>query len=605
MIKKSLRFKFNKNMKKTRAQLEAVEKAVKRVYNRPGRKMREIMDQPYNPDDGAPLGYSWMYNDKESGDQVLTIFVADLGVDKEETKYRIACHEYGHGYCGHLDSDQYEELDRRILDVFKNYRGQIIDLVNEECGVDFGEDLVNRVLDDPSLNHELHNIAMDMEVNSKILSNEDIDEMEKDITDLMPKLLEQKLGDLKDTEKDPKRKKEIEDALDKLSKESKIKLILPCRYHDKNGNPFPDGLSYPEYMMLIIRNLSQFVKMLVSIANGGNGDTSGISAGDISNALGGGGMQSLDDLMKSMGMADNGDGDGEGQAQSGGEGDGDGQADGIPPHDPSSSGGYKGSADKRESEHRGVRSKDDGFNLDHRSPSRDAADKAREAGDIDAGGGYGCGNSGGPDMIRNVKKVDPVDEAIDEVIRNTKSRVIKRKITRNIIRNYNLGKNRSVIAPSIIAKNRIDTKPKLVFIIDVSGSMDTGLIDRIISTIARKMKTINRGLRYDILGWSHAKGDWLKDLDPSKPVPKIRYGGGTCMADALRFVKENYDESINFVLCSDFEDHLQEWCNVLKNMPNYYGYGFNYGCRNYNQEWPQNFKVKNFNVSYVGGRRSW
>lgn len=601
---------------KTKAELESIQTLARRSYNRPYRRLREVFDQPYHPEEGTPLGYSWMYNDPKNGDQVCTIFVADLGPGKEMTSLRIKVHEYSHLLMSHLDSNQYQELDRRILDTFRNYRGQIIDEVNQECGIDFGEDLINRVLDDPALNHELHNIAMDMEVNSKSLSLEDIDAMEKDITELMPKFLEQRLQDLmKQEDLTEEKKKEIQDALEKLEKESKIKFIMPCRYHTKDGKPFPDGLSYPEYMLLIIRNISQFVKMLVSIANGGNGDTSGIGAGDIQAALGGGGMQSLDDLMKSMGMADDGDegqgepGKGQQQGNSPSNAEGDGPAnEGIPPHDPSSSGGFKGTAEQRQSEHTGVRSKDDGFNLrknDHRSPSREAADKAREMGDIDAGGGFGCGNSGGPDMVRTIKKVDPVDEAIDEVIRNTKSKVIKRQITVNRVRNYNLGKNRSVIASSIIAKNRIDTKPKLVFIIDVSGSMDTGLIDRIITTIARKMKSINRGLKYDILGWSHEQGDWIKDIDPGKPVPRIRYGGGTQMADALRFVKDHYDESINFVLCSDFEDHLQEWCNVLKNMPNYYGYGFNYGVRNYKQEWPKNFTVKNFNVSYVGGRRSW
>lgn len=82
-------------------------------------------------------------------------------------------------------------------------------------------------------------------------------------------------------------------------------------------------------------------------------------------------------------------------------------------------------------------------------------------------------------------------------------------------------------------------------------------------------------------------------------------GGGTRLAGAIKFIKENYDPSVNFIVCSDFEDYLDEWCNVLKSMPAYVGWGFNYGTRNYNQKWPSNFTVKNFNVSYVGGRRSW
>ena len=47
-------------------------------------------------------------------------------------------------------------------------------------------------------------------------------------------------------------------------------------------------------------------------------------------------------------------------------------------------------------------------------------------------------------------------------------------------------------------------------------------------------------------------------------------------------------------------DSLQEWANILKTMSGYSVYGFNYGRSNYEQEWPKNFTVKNFNRSYKG-----
>ena len=589
-------------MKKTREQLENVENLVKLTYNRRGRKLREVLDKKYSA--GEPLGYSWRYDDPNDGSIIYNIVAVDLGDKYEYTSYRIKMHEYGHVYFGHFDG-VYEDLDKNIANVLHNFRGQIVDEINQNCGIDFGEDLVEKVLDDPNLNHSIHNIAMDMEVNSKLLSNEDVVEMEKDISDFMPKIEEQQLEDLKKNQDlDEETKKQIDDQLDKMKKESKVKLILPCRYHTADGIPFPDELSYPEYIILIIKNFSQFIKSTVGISLGGNGDTKNVSKEDVQKALKNG-AKSLDDLMKQMGMSDDSDEQGQGQN---GEGQGGGQGQGQPggegkelgSHDTSNSGGFRQSNEERISENQGIRNKDYGkLKKDHYSPSRQKADVARSLGKIKAGGGFGCGSGGGPDAVRLVSKTDEVDMAMDEVIAKTKSRVIKRKIKRDIIRNYNLGKNRTVIAPSIIAKNRIDTKPKIVFIIDISGSMDTELVDRILNTISREMKKINRGLTYDIITWSTYLGEHIKDIEPGKPIPKIHVGGGTSMASALKYFKDSYDTSATFILISDFEDYLGEWISVLKNMPGYSGWGFNYGTRNYKMNWPKNFTVRNFNKSYT------
>ena len=64
--------------------------------------------------------------------------------------------------------------------VLKLERGQIIDTVKDECGIpeEMAEGLVEAVIDDPSLNHRLHNVAMDMACNSYI-GLDGIKEMEK------------------------------------------------------------------------------------------------------------------------------------------------------------------------------------------------------------------------------------------------------------------------------------------------------------------------------------------------------------------------------------------------------------------------------------------
>lgn len=581
-------------MKKTRQEFEQVERLVQRAYNRRGRLLRERLDKPY--DERSPeLGYSWKTESPENSTVTYNVVVSKLGDGFEDTEYRIKIHEYGHIYLAHFEGI-YEELDRGICNIFRDYRGQIIDTVNKSCGVDFGEKLIERVIDDPQLNHSLHNIAMDMEVNSKLLSDEDVEEMESDISKATGAMLTKRLEEYAAKIKDEKKLEKIRERIEKMQKEAKVKLILPCRYHTPDGEPFPDGLSYPEYLMLIVKNLDQFVKMLIDINNGGSGNTDNVTDDQIRDALKNG-MQGLGDLMKAAGMSDE-DGDGVATDQDGQGGEG------LAAHDTSNSGGYKFDEELKYLERDGLRDDDfeEGMHKDHGTKSRDEADQKRELGEITAGGGAGCGSSGGTFATRDVSKTDEVDAAIDEAILDQKSRVIQFKTTRDVMKNWNLGRNRSVIAPSIDRKVMIDTNPKIVYLIDISGSMDTALIDRILNTIAKKMKGINKGLRYDIISWSTDLGDHMKDIDPKKGVPHISVGGGTRLGRGIKYFHDHYDENAILIIASDFEDCLNEWVEAMKTMKGYSIWGFNYGRSNYDVKWPKNFKLRNFNKSYLSNR---
>ena len=346
--------------------------------------------------------------------------------------------------------------------------------------------------------------------------------------------------------------------------------------------------------MLIVQHLDQFVKMLVSIKKGGNGDTSQVTNQDIQDALqgngsgsgqgnqqSGGGMQGLSDLMQEMGMTDgSGSGSGSGQGNQQGKGD--------PKDCP-----YKGKRDSGSGDLNSNGKDEGGTHKDHRTDSRDDADKKRELGQIRSGGGVGCGSSGAPDATRLVDKTDEVDMALDEVMLNYKSRVVKVDTKKDLMYLYNRGINRSVIAPTIRRKVTMSNEPTIVFLIDVSGSMDTRLVDRILNTIANKMKKIGRGLKYNIISWSTQLGDHIKDIDPRKGVPRISMGGGTRMARGMEYFRQNYGPEAILILISDFEDYLEEWHEQELKMPNYTMYGFNYGYSNYNQEFKY-FKVKNF-----------
>lgn len=556
-------------MKRPESHYQELEDLISFSYKNFGNSL-QVYTRPYSP--SSPLGYCYRYS--SHGVTIYNVVTSPIG--KPETDRRIKAHEYGHITLGHLQGI-HEELDSRVLWTINNDRASLIEGLNKSLGIDYADKLLNRVIDDPSLNHSLHNIAMDFEVNQKILSTEDVEEMETDITNFMlesnPRYLKLKEAlknpDQGMTDEEKEALEGIKKEMDKQIASSKIKLMIPGRYHFKDGTPFPDNLTYSEYLMLIIQNIDQFVKMLVSIKNGGSGDTSEVSEQDLKDSLSspdgnggqGGGMQSLDNLLDACGMSP-------GQGNSG---------------------------DKYQGCREDPGSNQDGHSFDHATESRDQADESREKGQINASPGTGCGSSGGAsgELDASSGPKDPVDEAIDEVIHGFKSKVCSFELKKDMTYLYNRGINRAVIAPVYHTKVKVTSNPKIVFLIDVSGSMDSRLVSRILNSIASKMKGIKKGLKYDIIAWSTQLCSFHENIDPHKPVPNIRIGGGTRMAEGIKFFKERYDRSSVLVLISDFEDYLDEWEKVTSEMSGYDLYGFCYGWSACTRK-IKNFKIRNF-----------
>lgn len=655
---------------RTRSELEAIKSFVDSTYNRFGNLLILDVDEEYDPAKND-LGYCFKFKDKDSGHVVYKIVCSKIGI--ERTDFRVMMHEYGHIYLGHMDGI-HEDLDSRICNVFDNYREDLIEEINKNCGINFADKLIERVIDDPFLNHQIHNIAMDMEVNSSVLSKEDIEEMEMDITSILPKTDEELLQFLIDHEVDPAYKKDLQEQLDKLQKESKIKFMIPEKYG------FPNDLTYVEYLMLMIKNLDKFVKMLVSIQMGMDGDTSQITQQDIQNALQqfanmspeyqrgyndalrdynngkiGQGMQQNGDQQgnqqqgqgqdqqnqNEQGQQGNGQcGQGQQEGQQCGQGmqgqgnqsgnqSGSSQQGGQPSGSSSNSGDYQkgyndalndiangkvgsgqgmqglsnlmndlgmtedsdsndgdgqdgdgnGEGQKKESPYKGTRSR---TRQDHNTDSREEADNLRKLGKIRSKGGLGCGDGGGSQAEREVdKNVDDVDMALKEVMLNYRSKVVKIDTKKDLMKLYNKGINRSVIAPTVSRKVTISSQPKIVYLIDISGSMDTRLVDRILATIGHCMRKLNRGLKYDIITWNTGLGEHIKNVDPKKGIPRIKMGGGTSLAKGIEYFRDNYKQDAILIVISDFEDYLEEWHQVEENMPGYLLYGFNYGNSSY------------------------
>ena len=760
---------------RSKTDLENVKKFVDNTYSRYGNKLILDVDKPYDPNH-SQLGYCYKDIDPKTNRVIYRICCTKIGIPR--TDFRVMMHEYGHIYLAHLDGI-HEDLDILVCNLIRDHRGELIDDINRKCGIDFADKLLERVIDDPELNHSLHNIAMDMEVNSSVLSKDDVEEMEADITSVLPKTEEEYLQYLIDNAEPGTDTSKAKEALDRMKKSAKIKLILPCRYNtgqDVTGNPipFPDDLTYADYLILIFKHFDQFIKMLVSIDNGGNGDTNEVSQEDIQNALNDWfknksqeyldgynkalqdlqngmpnpndkdysqgfqdgydqgmknqqqsqsqdqgqqsqdqGQQSQDQGQQSQGQNSGGQNQGtqpqnqnsqdqgqgqqnsqsqgnqsqgqgnqgqkspsyqqgfqdgmnaaqnQGQSQGnqgqgnsqgqqgqqnsqgqGNQGQSQGQGSGNSPSNDfqqgyqdalrdaangnirqdqgnSGMGGLNGLLSRTgmmqpnnkvgqkkgegqaqvnaENPHNTQKSRfdsgDEDLGKDHGSKSRQEADEKRKLGQIKAGGGVGCGKGGGPGYVREVDKmVDEVDSAIKEVIKNVRSRVVKHRDVFDMMKLYNRGVQREVIAPSYSEKVDLKSDPKLVFLIDISGSMNTELVDRVLKTIAKSLYKLNPSLRYDIITWSTRLGEHIKGIDPKKSIPSIHCGGGTDMASGMVYFKNNYKKNAILILISDFEDSLNEWHRVESGMKGYLMYGFNYGYHSYSQEWSY-FRQRNF-----------
>lgn len=678
--------------------LEQVEQVTKVVYSNGDKYLSINRNQPFDFTNFGNQALAYCNKSDTANANIYNIVAHPIGDD--DIDYKIYMHEIGHIYFGHLD-EIHEELDSLLIDSINSDFYEISERINKECGIDFGEVLLKRIIDDPSVNHSLHNVAMDLEVNSKLLSEPELEAMEASITNIFQKKVEEALK-MTDQISESK-KKELEDQLNQATQSSLLKFMHPNRFTttDGTGNviPFPEGKSYTEYLLLMIKHADQFIKMLVSINSGGNGDTSKVTKQQIQDALNKwwnnqseeyrrGYQQGLKDLKNGTakqnrsnqpgsqaGNGQNGQGqgsqngqsqgsqngqgsqaggqngqNGQGQNGQGGQGsqNGQGQQGGFQAGgDQAGQNGQgqngQGSQNEMSDYERGyqdalrdaangmsggggimMRGLDSMINngngsssgnsgdsnsaserdLDHGSDERRKADEARANGTIGESSNSDGSNGMPPgdvhaELEMNVnKEVDKVEMILREIVQNVKKRVVSYTYSRNVMRLYNRGIDRRVIRPTMSQKVNMNTEIKLVFLIDVSGSMDRDLIQRILVTIPSELNKINRSLKYDIITWDTELENHFKDLTSKDVVPKIEVGGGTRIAKGIKYFKDQYDDTAVLVIISDFEDTLSEWKEVESTMNRYVIYGCNYGCGNRDKAtyWTN---LKQRNLSYA------
>ena len=126
---------------------------------------------------------------------------------------------------------------------------------------------------------------------------------------------------------------------------------------------------------------------------------------------------------------------------------------------------------------------------------------------------------GGSDATRSFTvNNDPLVMGLEEILKEYKHKVLKLDFRRDVAYKYNRRIVDDVISPSYRQKITKSEDPKVVFVLDCSGSMDTRLIDRILTFIKIKMKKINRNSKYDIISWDTELCEHYRDLTALIPV---------------------------------------------------------------------------------------
>lgn len=444
-------------------------------------------------------------------------------------------------------------------------------------------------------------------------------------------------------------KERLRKELEKLRRRVMLKFVLPSNYKlgvDELGQgvPFPNGKTYYEYFRLIVEHLDQFVKFLTSLRLGKPMDE--LSSEDLSNELQkqqeefdykrgyrqankdyqervagkssktvkdypqeneqfvSGYNQSVEDIAKSLLDPPEGGG-GQGQGQSGEgdfeqEGSGSGQGEGEGDSDSESNGNGDGDSDSdgNDSDKDGDGDGEDEESDDHTTPSMDEFLKDMQDGtigdpddpkNIRKRGGNGRSTQEIPAVFRQVRQeLEPLDQFLVKLGKDHRKTVVKVKPQRNVMYRHNRrmgsGSGR-VIIPSIQMKLEKSNSPRVVFLIDISGSMDTDLIDRVLKTISISLKRIGTAVRYDVITWNTSLATHYRDLDPKNPLTSFPCNGGTALAYGINYFGQHYDKDSPLVIISDFCDDLEDWNREANKLQGYKLYGINYGGRRSGVKW--------------------
>jgi hypothetical protein len=379
---------------------------------------------------------------------------------------------------------------------------------------------------------QFSNIAQDMEINSKLFEKEWIDaKLTMARSNLIMRIvdIESHFDDLSKALKDQKERKidspQYLRLLDKflfivsqLEKRAKGEIddILFCypSYYD-----WPEKLDWITYLMLLVKNqfddvMNQIQQMMNAMQQAsGQGNSQGQSSGQ---GPGGGKQISkdvLDDYFDDKNAQD--------KAQSGSPTSGDEEQ----PEDGDEEASASGGANERS----------------------------------EGGSGKGAGSGAWIGEIQTCKTFDSFTKFINKICLGKKLM----KFTTDLMYYANRGKNSGL--GGVILPRRYHTEKWMptaaTFVIDISGSVATDYVERIINAVVSANSGIDLKKSHIVFCDTNVVGDEIL----SKRTKKVWAGGGTRIASGIKYVfdkgyvKTNKDK---LFVVSDLEDDLTEWVRV-------------------------------------------
>lgn len=452
-------------------------------------------------------------------------------------------HEFGHVLFGHLKDFKLQEkqFSRKLLQSWSKIEPHL-ELTPEEAKMS-REELANRFI--IPMTGLLSNYATDMEVNSKLFSKDEWQEMLEITDDAFIRAKMEEGGNTLEF---------LTDVLKRVQGDEN-RLTKPIWPEDYG---FDIQLSYHEYLDLIFQNIDKFMNFLRQDAQNQPGQGQGQS-------------QSQEQGSPSQSsQSGNGQGDSQGQGQDQGQ-----DQDGAD----SKEKGSEGSGDilkklslKDIEELRKAANKSD-MDTTGNEEAAEKVENGKSGGDDDSdsvgdssGTPTGRGSSGlgfGHTGQKEIFKLENGKTLSKFLLKEVFSKKVE-NVRVNEMYYYNRRKygDKDIIAK--YTKENVYRPGNIYIIIDCSGSVEAEAIGTIMDctrTLAKKCGPKSRVIWWD----TSLCGDI-----PIRKATESFSGGGTDIAPGIAYVKEHYLKSSNdkLIIVSDFQDTLSNWYDEVKDLRN-------------------------------------
>ena len=447
----------------------------------------------------------------------------------EESEKPLQLHEFGHILFNHLSlQDKQREIQTNKVLTYWPKISKYIDLSD---AIEKANGNVGKVQKEYAykMAEAMLNIVMDMEVNSKLFTEEEWKSM-KYLTNIA--FLNVSTSDKTNIsyEELEALNKHLDEHKDDLEENPIANPIWPADYK------FPLGLTYGEYLDLMLQDEN------------------------LENS-----MQQMQKMMQQM------KGQGQGQGQGQGDGNGQGQGQGKMSADDidnlrnqfSDTNEEKSQDEIKEAE---AQDKSDGGDQDGDSGSGSSNGEnegASEDGEFVSGGGQRGGNGWSPTGTSNDDPTKYIEGSKNPEVRDfITKKVFSQQILNtksNTMYNYNRRKHGNMIITKY-TKEDVWRPGNIYMVVDCSGSIDSKAISDFISTTKDISKKC--GPKSRIVWWdTRLEGDYRLTENEGP-----RGCGGTDIAGGIAYVRDKYELQKNdkLFIISDFEDGLYQWNRELE-----------------------------------------